>query len=233
MVRTAGTPSSRANGWRVSSGSGGSAPSLAKSRGDPGLASGRPGKIAGSGASTQAANRVSVAVWHHAAADQTRPSLVTASGTTCAAGPKTCRASTREIHAMMSQAGCGGRGRERDTRGDPGIADSDLRRAAKYLSASGMVVNVGRYQRGGGHSRWFIRSSWHQDRAAMYAWSPHIGLASQPAPRPASPRRQRTRGTARAAAPGHREGAPVTDPAGIRAAVRQRTAARGQSTTWS
>ena len=44
----------------------------------------------------------------------------------------------------------------------PGIADSDLRRAREYLSASGMVVNVGGYQRGGGQPRWFIRSSWHQ-----------------------------------------------------------------------
>src|SRR6266568_2165541 len=30
------------------------------------------------------------------------------------------------------------------------------------LTASGMVVNVGGYQRGGGQPRWFIRSSWHQ-----------------------------------------------------------------------
>src|SRR6266581_1724557 len=71
----------------------------------------------------------------------------------------------------------------------PGIAASDLRRAREYLSASGMVVNVGGCQRGGG---------------------------------------QPTRGTCTPAAPGHREGAPVTHPAGIRAAVRQRPAARGQ-----
>jgi len=44
----------------------------------------------------------------------------------------------------------------------PGIADRDLRRAREYLTASGMVVNVGGYQRGGGQPRWFIRSSWHQ-----------------------------------------------------------------------
>jgi hypothetical protein len=71
----------------------------------------------------------------------------------------------------------------------PGIADSDLRRAREYLSASGMVVNVGGYQRGGGQPRWFIRSSWHQGTGGHVHVVPRIGLASQPHLRPASPRR--------------------------------------------
>src|SRR5216683_3567868 len=70
----------------------------------------------------------------------------------------------------------------------PGIADSDLRRAREYLSASGMVVNVGGYQRGGGQPRWFIRSSWYQGPGghvhvvpAHRSGQPAAPAASQPA----------------------------------------------------
>jgi hypothetical protein len=70
----------------------------------------------------------------------------------------------------------------------PGIADSDLRRAPEYLSASGMVVNVGGYQRGGGQPRWFIRSSWYQGPGghvhvvpAHRSGQPAAPAASQPA----------------------------------------------------
>ena len=70
----------------------------------------------------------------------------------------------------------------------PGIAASDLRRAREYLSASGMVVNVGGCQRGGGQPRWFIRSSWHQGPGghvhvvpAHRPGQPAAPAASQPA----------------------------------------------------
>lgn len=69
----------------------------------------------------------------------------------------------------------------------PGISDTDLRRSREYLNASGMVVNVGRQQRGG-QPQWFIRADWHQGPGGhvhvVTTSRPHLLAAPPPDPPP-------------------------------------------------
>ena len=63
----------------------------------------------------------------------------------------------------------------------PGIADTDLRRAHKYLNACGMVVNVRANQRGA-QPQWFIRAHWHRGPGGHV----HVVTTARPGP-PAAP----------------------------------------------
>ncbi|SRR6266545_2061488 len=63
----------------------------------------------------------------------------------------------------------------------PDIPESDLRRAREYLNASGIVVNIRGYQRGGGQPQWFIRADWHGGPGGHVHMVPTTHQSRQPA----------------------------------------------------